>query len=97
MPPPSLSSPLSIPPLTVSSGGVLSLLIIADTKLKAMECAIQVLTFISKNFGKAESREQIKDWSYLTNILRSLKVTLKKEIARAKDPSATSATTTSHL
>lgn len=63
------------------------MLIISDTKLKAMECAIQVLTFISKNFGKAESRDQVKDWSYLSNILRGLKVTLKKEIARANDPS----------
>ena len=84
--------PLVNTSLHLSSGGVISLLIIADTKLKSMECAIQVLTFISKNFGKAESRDQVKDWSYLTNILRSLKVTLKKEIARATDPSTTSST-----
>jgi hypothetical protein len=71
---------------------VLSLLVIADTKLKAMECTVQTLTFIAKNFGKSESRDQVKDWSLLLNILRALKVTLKKEIVRAAESAATTAT-----
>ena len=66
-------------------GGVISLLIIADTKIKAMECAVQVLSFVSKNFGKAEPRDQVKDWASLANILKSLKSTLKKEMIRANE------------
>lgn len=50
-----------------------------------MECAIQVLSFVSKNFGKSEPRDQVKDWANLVNILKSLKNTLKKEMKRANE------------
>eukprot|EP00602_Paraphysomonas_sp_CaronLab_P001653 CAMPEP_0185032016 /NCGR_PEP_ID=MMETSP1103-20130426/19829_1 /TAXON_ID=36769 /ORGANISM="Paraphysomonas bandaiensis, Strain Caron Lab Isolate" /LENGTH=845 /DNA_ID=CAMNT_0027567749 /DNA_START=65 /DNA_END=2599 /DNA_ORIENTATION=- len=43
-------------------GGTLSMLAVADTKLKALECAVQALTFISRNFGKCDRRDLVNDW-----------------------------------
>lgn len=56
---------------------------VADTRIKALECAVQALTFISKNFGKPD-RTSPSDWSALTNILKNVKSALRKECNKAR-------------
>jgi hypothetical protein len=64
-------------------GETLSFMTIADTRIKALECAVQALTFIFKNFGKTD-RTNLSDWSSLTNILKNVKAALRKESNKAR-------------
>ena len=56
---------------------------IADTRIKALECAVQTLSFVAKNFGKAD-KSSPTEWSALTNILKNVKAALRKESTKAR-------------
>lgn len=63
-------------------GGTISCLIIADTRTKAMEYTIQMLTFLLKNFGKDTiGSGNLADWTNMRSILSSLKSLNRKENA----------------
>jgi len=65
-------------------GGMLSFISIAETRIKSIEFSIHALSFILRNFGKPDERDMTNSWCNMTNVLRSLKSTLKKEVGRAR-------------
>jgi hypothetical protein len=61
--------------------GMLSCIIMGDTRNKTIECAIHTFTFIIKNFGKDDVSDTEMDWTSLTSILQHLKTLYRKEKA----------------
>ncbi len=59
-------------------GGAVSIYCIANTKKKAIEMAVHVLTFISQNFGKADGEER-KTAEQLLNVYLRLRQRLRRE------------------
>ena len=62
-------------------GGAISILCIGNSRFRAIEIAVQTLSFISKQFGKEDPADvdPLKSWESLTAILIKLKRVLKKE------------------
>jgi hypothetical protein len=65
-------------------GGMLSFIVVAETRIKSLEFSIHALTFILRNFGKPDERDTTNSWCNLNTVLRSLKSSLKLEVGRAK-------------
>eukprot|EP00607_Mallomonas_marina_P001301 CAMPEP_0182434300 /NCGR_PEP_ID=MMETSP1167-20130531/68962_1 /TAXON_ID=2988 /ORGANISM="Mallomonas Sp, Strain CCMP3275" /LENGTH=934 /DNA_ID=CAMNT_0024624007 /DNA_START=118 /DNA_END=2922 /DNA_ORIENTATION=- len=66
-------------------GGVLSILCIGSTRKKTLEMMVDVLAFISSNFGKEKiDGESVRSWNDLGLILARLRQTLRREEARDK-------------
>lgn len=65
-------------------GGMISFIVIAETRIKSLEYSIHCLTFILRNFGKPDERDMTNSWCNLNNILKSLKSALKLEVGRAR-------------
>lgn len=65
-------------------GGMLSFMVIAETRIKSLEFSIHALTFVLRNFGVPDEREMVNSWCGLNSVLKTLKLALKVEVARAK-------------
>lgn len=67
---------------TIVGGGVVSVMCISTTRAKCLELAIDVFTFISKQFGKNSKSKQIMPedvcWQHGHSILLNLKKCIKK-------------------
>ena len=65
-------------------GGILSFIVVAETRIKAIEFSIHSLSFILRNFGKPDERDATNRWCGLNHVLKSLKKSLKLEIGKSK-------------
>merc|ERR1711939_61270 len=59
-------------------GGAVSMIAIAENRVKAIDCAVHALTFISKNFGKEEPLSS-PPFTNLNVMLANMRYMLKKE------------------
>lgn len=59
-------------------GGAVSMIAIAENRMKAIDCAVHALTFISKNFGKEEPISS-PPFTNLNGMLANMRYMLKKE------------------